>query len=98
MKWLYECGHLLEEIPEEEISCSCGLNCEGRPIPKNDREWLQISYWMGWRLEWREIYERGDYPEEGLEDGWWRDEGLGHLCIESSHVWVWRQIMRDYLD
>lgn len=102
VKWLYECGQLVEEVPEVD-SCSCGLNCEGRPLPESDAEWLLISYWMGWRLEWREIYDRGDYPavewydprEEGIT-GWWTDEGLGHYCCDSTWASAWQIIMRDH--
>lgn len=97
MKWLWECGQLREEIPEDDAACGCGLKCEGRPLPEDDKEWLQISYWMGWRLEWRPQYEAGDYPEEGLEDGWWRDEGLGHYCSDSTWLSAWQIIMRDHI-
>lgn len=109
MRWLYECGQLLDEIPEDleppPPPCHCGLNCEGRPLPDSNSEWLQISKWMGWRLDWREIYEAGDYPcpEEGWYDpagegiiGWWRDEGLGEHCLDYGALYGWQIIMRDH--
>jgi len=101
MKWLYECGQLLEGIPDEEGFCGCGLRCDGRPYPETDEEWGFVSNWMGWRREWREQYERGEYPvpDEGWYDprgegitGWWANGEFGSYCVDVAPAHAWRAV------
>ncbi len=112
MKWLWECEKRPIDVAQllairlnlEQLVfstnadlCPCGCNCEGRPIPESDEEWEGISLWWGWPREWREQYERGEYPYKTSDEAWWTDH-TGHksFVMDSAHLRVWLEVYRMY--